>query len=230
MKRLTIAIDGPSGSGKSTLGKRLARHFGYLFIDTGAMYRAVAWKALLAGVPLDDAGRLEEVARAIRFEVRRSGEEALLLVDGEDLTDRLRTPEVAQAASKVSVVPAVRRVLVQKQQELGREGGVVMDGRDIGTVVFPDAEIKLFVDASAEERARRRWAEDRERGLPSDLPATVREIRERDHRDTTREDSPLRRAPGAIGIDTTGLSIDEVYALVLDYIRRRSPGHVHGTD
>jgi cytidylate kinase len=230
MKRLTIAIDGPSGSGKSTLGKRLARRFGYLFIDTGAMYRAVAWKALQAGVPLDDAERLEAVARAIRFEVRRSGEEALLLVDGEDLTARIRTPEVAQGASKVSVVPAVRRVLVQKQQELGREGGVVMDGRDIGTVVFPEAEIKLFVDASAEERARRRWAEDRERGLPSDLPATVREIRERDHRDTTREDSPLRRAPGAIGIDTTGLSIDEVYALVLDYIRRRSPGHVHGTD
>jgi len=230
MKRLTIAIDGPSGSGKSTLGKLLARRFGYLFIDTGAMYRAVAWKALQAGVPLDDAERLEAVARAIRFEVRRSGEEALLLVDGEDLTARIRTPEVAQGASKVSVVPAVRRVLVQKQQELGREGGVVMDGRDIGTVVFPEAEIKLFVDASAEERARRRWAEDRERGLPSDLPATVREIRERDHRDTTREDSPLRRAPGAIGIDTTGLSIDEVYALVLDYIRRRSPGHVHGTD
>ena len=230
MKRLTIAIDGPSGSGKSTLGKRLARRFGYLFIDTGAMYRAVAWKALQAGVPLDDAERLEAVARAIRFEVRRSGEEALLLVDGEDLTARIRTPEVAQGASKVSVVPAVRRVLVQKQQELGREGGVVMDGRDIGTVVFPEAEIKLFVDASAEERARRRWAEDRARGLPSDLPATVREIRERDHRDTTREDSPLRRAPGAIGIDTTGLSIDEVYALVLDYIRRRSPGHVHGTD
>jgi cytidylate kinase len=230
MKRLTIAIDGPSSSGKSTLGKRLARHFGYLFIDTGAMYRAVAWKALQAGVPLDDTGRLEAVARAIRFEVRRSGEEAVLRVDGEDLTARLRTPEVAQGASRVSVVPAVRRVLVQKQQELGREGGVVMDGRDIGTVVFPDAEVKLFVDASAEERARRRWAEDRERGLPSDLPATVREIRERDHRDTTREDSPLRRAPGAIGIDTTGLSIDEVYALVLDYIRRRSPGHVHGTD
>ena len=134
-------------------------------------------------------------------------------MDGEDLTARIRTPEVAQGASKVSVVPAVRRVLVQKQQELGRAGGVVMDGRDIGTVVFPDAEVKLFVDASAEERARRRWAEDRERGLPSDLPATVREIRERDHRDTTREDSPLRRAPGAIGIDTTGLSIDEVYAL-----------------
>jgi cytidylate kinase len=170
------------------------------------------------------------LARAMRFEREAAGPEARLRVDGEDLSGRLRTPEVAQGASKVSVVPAVRRVLVQKQQELGRDGGVVMDGRDIGTVVFPRAEVKLFLDASPEERARRRWSEDCERGLPSDLEATVRDIRERDHRDTTREDSPLKRAPGAIGIDSTGLSIDEVFALVLDHIRRRSSGDVHGTD
>ncbi len=181
MNRLTIAIDGPSGSGKSTLGKRLAAALGYVYIDTGAMYRAVGLYAVEQGVALDDPPSLERLTAGLSFEFSGHGREQRLLIDGRDVTDRIRTPEIAQAASKVSAVSVVRRILVRRQQEMGRRGGVVMDGRDIGTVVFPGADVKFYIDASAEERARRRCLEDQERGLATDLADTIREIRERDH-------------------------------------------------
>ncbi len=230
MNRLTIAIDGPSGSGKSTLGKRLAAALGYVYIDTGAMYRAVGLYAVEQGVALDDPPSLERLTAGLSFEFSGHGREQRLLIDGRDVTDRIRTPEIAQAASKVSAVSVVRRILVRRQQEMGRRGGVVMDGRDIGTVVFPGADVKFYIDASAEERARRRCLEDQERGLATDLADTIREIRERDHRDMNRQDSPLKQAPDAIRLDTTRLSPEEVFQEALAVIHRQEHQDVHRTD
>jgi cytidylate kinase len=224
MKRLIIAIDGPSGSGKSTLGKRLARRLGYQYIDTGAMYRAVAWQALRQGVDLDDAAAVAQVAEVSRIELETRPDGVGVRVDGRDVTEAIRTPAVAQGASKVSAFPAVRRVLVRIQQALGRRGGIVMDGRDIGTVVFPDADVKVYLDASEDERARRRCAEDGARGIAADMAATREAIRERDHRDKTREDSPLRIAVDACYLDTTGLTIDAVLERIESLVKERRGG------
>ncbi len=221
MKRLIVAIDGPSGSGKSTLGKRLARRLGYQYIDTGAMYRAVAWRALQAGIDLDDADAVTRLAGDLRIELESRPDGVGVRVDGRDVTEAIRTPAVAQGASRVSAIPAVRRVLVRIQQELGRRGGIVMDGRDIGTVVFSHAEIKVYLDASEEERARRRCAEDAARGVSTDMAATRQAIQERDRRDKTREDSPLRCADDAYYLDSTGLTIDEVLARIEALVEQR---------
>lgn len=227
MTRLTIAIDGPSGSGKSTLGKRLAKALGYLYIDTGAMYRAVAWKAGQAGVALDDEAALARLAEAMNIQLKGSDEGVRVLVDGTDVSGEIRSPAVAQGASKVSAVPGVRRVLVRRQQEMGRAGGVVMDGRDIGTVVFPAAEIKVFLDASESERARRRYLEDVARGVASDPAATLHEIRQRDERDRTRKDSPLVSAADAVYIDTSGRDIESVFREIMRIVTERQAKDVH---
>lgn len=227
MKRLIIAIDGPSGSGKSTTGKSLARRLGYLYIDTGAMYRAVAWMAIQNRVSLDDGQCLAELADhlKIRFLPGETGQR--VIVDEEDLTERIRTPEVAQAASRVSTHPGVRHALVRRQREMGREGGIVMDGRDIGTVVFPEADLKIYLDASTEERANRRLLEDRARGLDANLTETIRDIRERDRRDMNRKDSPLRVASDAVLVDTTGKGISQVLDEIWNQIQARMDGDVH---
>jgi cytidylate kinase len=207
-RRLVIAIDGPSGAGKSTAGRALARRLGYTFLDTGAMYRALALKALREGVPLDEAEKLADLARGTRIDLDGGGE--VVRLDGEDVTTAIRTREVSAAASRVSVHPPVRRLMVARQKELGRAGGVVLDGRDVGTVVFPDADVKFYVDANARRRAERRHAELAASGVDSDVDAIEREIRSRDHADSTRPDSPLTRAPDAIYLDTTVLGPDEV--------------------
>lgn len=205
---MIIAIDGPSGAGKSTAGRTLARGLGYTFLDTGAMYRALALKALREGVPLDAPERLADLARRTRIELDGGGE--VVRLDGEDVTMAIRTREVSAAASRVSVHPPVRRLMVARQQEMGRAGGVVLDGRDVGTVVFPDADVKFYVDADPRRRAERRHAELAAAGVDSDVAAIEREIRARDHADSTRPDSPLTRAPDAIYLDTTVLGPDAV--------------------
>ncbi|MET0554128.1 MAG: (d)CMP kinase, partial [Vicinamibacteria bacterium] len=210
---LVIAIDGPSGAGKSTVGRALARRLGYVFLDTGAMYRALALKALRSGTALDDASGLAALAHDIRIGLEDEGRRILL--DGEDVSADLRTREVSAAASRVSVHPPVRREMVRRQQDMGSLGGVVLDGRDIGTAVFPDADVKFYVDADPGRRATRRHAELAAAGVPGDLASIEREIRERDHADTTRADSPLTRAEGAIEIDTTDDTPDAVVARMM---------------
>jgi CMP/dCMP kinase len=210
---LVIAIDGPSGAGKSTVGRALAKHLGYVFLDTGAMYRALALRALREGVALDDAEALAAVAHDVRIGIEDEGRRILL--DETDVSADLRTREVSAAASRVSVHPAVRREMVRRQQDMGALGGVVLDGRDIGTAVFPDADVKFYVDADPARRAVRRHAELTAAGTPSDLASIEREIRERDHADSTRADSPLTRAAGAIAIDTTDDTPDAVVARML---------------
>lgn len=215
MRELIIAIDGPVGSGKSTLARRVAELMGYVYIDTGAMYRSIALKALRRGVAFEAADALTALASETRIDLRARDGGQQVFLDGEDVTSAIRTPEVAQAASKVAVVPGVRRVLVAEQRRAGGQGGVVMEGRDIGTVVFPDAELKIFLTASPETRAERRWREHQQKGDAIDLARTLDEIRERDRRDREREDSPLVRAKDATLIDSTAMEPEEVARLVV---------------
>ena len=216
---LVIAIDGPSGAGKSTAGRAVAQRLGYVFLDTGAMYRALALAALRASVPLDDAAAVASLAARLRLDLRPGG---AVILDGEDVTSALRTQEVGAAASRVSVHPPVRRHMVARQREMGQAGGVVMDGRDIGTAVFPDADVKFYVDAHPRQRATRRHEELAQRGQASDLDTIEREIRQRDHADSTRAESPLTRAPDAIHLDTTELGLDEVVKRMLSVVEARS--------
>ena len=217
MKNLIIAIDGPVGSGKSTLARRVAEMMGYVYIDTGAMYRAVALKALRWGIGIDsqNAEALEALAGETRIDLRAQDGGQRVFLDGEDVTGAIRTPEVAQAASKVAVIPGVRHVLVAEQRRAGQQGGVVMEGRDIGSVVFPDAELKIFLTASPEVRAERRWREHQQKGDAIDLARTLEEIRERDRRDQERESSPLVRAADAVVVDSTAMEAEEVARLVV---------------
>jgi CMP/dCMP kinase len=216
---LVIAIDGPSGAGKSTAGRALAARLGYLFVDTGAMYRAVALKALRQAVPPEDEARLGRLAREARIELGREGTVGL---DGEDVTRAIRTRDVSLAASRVSVHAVVRREMVARQQRLGADGGVVLDGRDIGTAVFPDADVKFYLDADPRCRALRRHRELEGAGAEADVLAIEAEIRARDHADITRDDSPLVRAPDAIPIDTDALDpegVVEAMLKVVEHIR-----------
>lgn len=218
-----IAIDGPAGAGKSTVVKQVARRLGYLFINTGAMYRAVAWQALRDGLSLEETERMGELARQAKIELKGAVDAQHVLLDGRDITAEIATPEVSQAASVVSAIPAVRRALVAQQQAMERGGGVVMEGRDIGTQVFPDAEVKIYLDASSEARAQRRHTEDLAKGINTgSLRATQAEIEERDQRDKTRADSPLVQAEDAIYVDSSGLSIDEVVEKILSIVARKA--------
>ena len=215
MEELIIAIDGPVGSGKSTLARRVAALLGYLYIDSGAMYRSIALKALRNGVPLDSGDPLTSLAGQTRIDLRAEDGALRVFLDGEDVTAAIRTPEVALAASKVAVVPGVRRVLVAEQRRAGAAGGVVMEGRDIGSVVFPDAQLKIFLTASPEVRAERRWREHQQKGDKIDLARTLDEIHERDRRDRERTNSPLVRAKDAVVIDSTAMDPEEVARLVV---------------
>ena len=223
MSKLVIAIDGPVGSGKSTAARRVAALLGYTYIDTGAMYRAVALKALRRKIPITAEANganeaLVTLARGTRIDLRESPAEdrgtQRVFLDGEDVTAAIRTPEVSQAASKIAVIEGVRRVLVAEQRRAGASGGVVMEGRDIGSVVFPDAGLKIFLTASDEVRARRRWLEHQQKGDTIDLARTLDEIRERDKRDASREHSPLVRADGAVYVDSTAMEPEEVARLI----------------
>jgi cytidylate kinase len=215
---LVIAIDGPSGAGKSTAGRIVAGRLGYVFLDTGAMYRALALKALRHGVDLEGGEALAALARDARVQLTPDGR---VFLGDEDVTAALRTREVSTAASRVSVHPPVRRVMVALQQAMGREGGIVMDGRDIGTAVFPDADVKFYVDADPGKRAVRRCEELRAAGQEADVATIEKEIRERDHADSTRQDSPLTRAADAIHVDTTRLEPEEVVARMMEIVEER---------
>ena len=216
MKKLIIAIDGPVGSGKSTLARRVAQMLGYVYVDTGAMYRALALKALRRGLAFDgNDEKLVLLARETRIDLRAEGATQRVFLDHEDVTTAIRTPEVSQAASRIAVNPGVRHVLVAEQRRAGEQGGVVMEGRDIGSVVFPDAQLKIFLTASPETRAERRWREHQQKGDTIDLRRTLEEIRERDRRDQGRTTSPLVRASDAVVVDSTAMEPEEVARLVV---------------
>jgi cytidylate kinase len=227
MQKLIIAIDGPVGSGKSTLARRVAALLGYVYIDTGAMYRSVALKAQRRGVPLDSGDRLAALASETRIDLKQmdgaSDGAQQVLLDGEDVTALIRTPEVAQAASKVALEPGVRAVLVAEQRRAGERGGVVMEGRDIGSVVFPDAQLKIFLTASPEVRAERRWREHQQKGDAIDLARTLGEVIERDRRDRERATSPLVQAKDAVLVDSTAMEPEEVARLVV-MLAKDQPG------
>jgi CMP/dCMP kinase len=214
-KRITVAIDGPAAAGKSTLARRIAAKLGYLYIDTGAMYRAVALWALRLNVAVSDMYRLEQLASQAVIEI--ASDDGKVLLNGEDVSQAIRTPEVGDAASEVSRIPGVRRALVVKQREIAERASVVMEGRDIGSVVFPDATVKIFLDAKPEVRAERRAAES---ALPAEVVAE--QIRQRDRKDQTRAHSPLVQAPDAVYVDTTGMTLDDVEAALLKIIRDRT--------
>ena len=222
MTKLTIAIDGPAGSGKSSVARRVAQMLGYLYLDSGAMYRALALKAVRQNIPLDSDVRLESLARDTHFELapptpelEALGAKNRVFMDKEDVTRGIRAPEVAQAASRLATIAGVRAVLVAEQQAAGAGGGVVMEGRDIGTVVFPAAELKIFLEASPEVRAERRWKEHQEKGESLTLGQVLEEVRERDRRDRERKVSPLLRASDAVLIDNTAMNIEETARLVV---------------
>jgi cytidylate kinase len=215
MKKLIIAIDGPVGSGKSTVARRVADMLGYTHLDSGAMYRAVGLKALRGGVPLDSPERLSELAGAARIDLVPQDGKLLVLLDGEDVTDAIRAPEVSRAASVVAVVPGVRHPMVAEQRRAGERGGVVMEGRDIGSVVFPHADLKIFLDASPEVRASRRQRELEEKGESLELEKVLAEVHERDRRDREREMSPLVRAADAVVVDNTAMDAEETARVIV---------------
>ncbi|HAH86956.1 MAG TPA: (d)CMP kinase [Armatimonadetes bacterium] len=219
-RKISIAIDGPAGAGKTTIARRVSHILGLKYIDTGAMYRAVAWKMLKAGIPLSDEDSIIDMVRNTEIDFAE-GDGSKIFVDGKDISREIRTPEVTRLSSPVSAIPGVRRLLVARQRELAGCGGVVMEGRDIGSVVLPDAQIKIFLTASANERAMRRYKEMKAAGMDVNLDSLRHDIEERDHRDSTRADSPLVKASGAVEVNTDNLSIEEVVEQILNISSER---------
>lgn len=214
MEKFNIAIDGPASSGKSTVAKILAKDYGFIYTDTGAMYRSVTYLAIKHQVAFaDEMGLVNLIAKyPITFSQSPAGQ--LVFCDGEDVTQAVRSPEVTNNVSEVSAHAKVREELVRQQQKIAKDGGVVMDGRDIGTQVLPDARVKIFLVASVDERAQRRYSENLEKGIPTDLETLKKEIQQRDYLDSHREVSPLKQAEDAVLIDTTGMGIDDVVAAI----------------
>jgi len=221
----TIAIDGPAASGKSTVGCLLAERLGYLYFDTGVMYRAVTWAALGRGIAIEDEAAVTALARQLKIEVMRptvdDGRQYTVLADGQDVTWDLRRPEVDRSVSPVSAYPGVRAALTIQQRRIGRKGRVVMVGRDIGTVVLPNADLKIYLDATVEERVERRYREVVSRGEPADYERVRDSVRRRDQIDSSRPLAPLRAAPDAVVIDTTPLSVEQVLERVLALVDGR---------
>lgn len=218
---IIVAIDGPSGVGKSTTSKLVARELAIPHIDTGAMYRALALKAVRAGIDFGDHETLASTARDARIELVRDGDLVRIFLDGEDVTGLIRTPQISMAASTISAVPAVRRILVQLQQKLGHESGGVLEGRDIGTKVFPETPFKFFLTARPQVRAERRFRELEEKGEAIDHAAVLDDIERRDRQDSTRSDSPLSYDDTYTIVDTSDMSIDDVVAAIVASVRSR---------
>lgn len=214
-EQMNIAIDGPAGAGKSTVAQIVAQRLGYLYIDTGAMYRALAWACEQQRIPVDDEDAVAALLRHSTISLRRTERGQIILWDDQDVTDQIRTPLVSQYASIVASHPQVRAQMLQRQRELASAGNVVMDGRDIGTHVLPDADVKIFLTATIEERAKRRLAELAQKGIATDLHSLMQEIAERDKRDSERKVAPLRRAEDAHLIDTSNLTLDQVVDRVM---------------
>jgi cytidylate kinase len=221
MRKLIIAIDGPVGSGKSTVARQVAELLGYVYLDSGAMYRGVAWKALRDHVPLDSEETAVALARSTRIDLLSGNGGFRVLVDGTDVTEQIRSAAVAQAASRVAVIAGVRSVLVAEQRRAAGSGGVVMEGRDIGTVVFPDADLKIFLDASVEVRAERRRLEYAKKGEQLELSEVLEAVRQRDRRDRERAVSPLVRARDAVMVDNTAMSAEETARLIVFLAHQR---------
>ena len=217
MKKISIAIDGPAAAGKSTIAKMVAKKLNYTYIDTGAMYRCVAYATLKQGLAFEDEKAVSDLLKNMQIEMKPEG---TIYLNGEDVTSSIRQNEVSMGASIVSKYQAVREFLVEKQREMAQGGGVILDGRDIGTVVLPDAELKIFMIASVDERAERRYKENIEKGIPADLETLKKEIAERDYKDSHREVSPLRPAEDAITFDTTGVSIDGVVEFIQEKAKK----------
>ena len=217
-KRVIVAIDGPAGVGKSTLAKRVADKLGFVYVNSGAMYRAVALWALRLGVATSDMHRLEQLANEAKIELLPGADHRVLL-NGEDVSEEIRELKVSQAASQISVIPSVRRALLQMQRDMAKKGSIVMEGRDIGSVVFPEAQVKIFLDADPAERAKRRALEIH--GHEGEVESIAKELHKRDHRDRTRAEAPLTQAPDAIYIDSTGLSLEQVEDEILKIVRSR---------
>ncbi|HIE05035.1 MAG TPA: (d)CMP kinase [Candidatus Latescibacteria bacterium] len=228
MKRPIVAIDGTAASGKSTTARLVAERLGYRWVDTGAMYRALALKAVREGIKPWEERRLKEMLDRTDVRLEEGDGGLRVLLDGEDVTDLVRSPEVTRTVSWVCALPFVREAMVRLQRRMAAGGGVVMEGRDIGTVVVPDAEVKVFLDADVRERARRRWRELSERGMDVSLEDVERELEERDRKDSAREHSPLRRAPDALLVDTTNLSVEEqverIVRMVEAYVQAAGKG------
>jgi len=218
MRPLIIAIDGPSGAGKGTVARAIAAELGYRHVDSGAMYRAVGWKALREGVPLDSEAAVAALADASPITFSHTS----VAIDGIDVTRAIRTPEIDRAAAAVARLPRVRAILVERQRQIGADGAIVMEGRDIGTVVFPQADVKVYLDASPEERARRRASDPAHTGVPAAVSEVATLLTQRDEADRTRTASPLYAAPDAVVVDTTGKSVDEVVREVMRVVRDTS--------
>ncbi|GED24001.1 cytidylate kinase [Brevibacillus agri] len=217
---MNIAIDGPAGAGKSTVAQKVARQLEYVYIDTGAMYRALAWAVSSGQIPIGDEPAVSELLKNNKIGLVRQAGQQRVFWNELDVTDLIRSPEVSQYASIVASYGSVREQMLVLQRELAKQGNVVMDGRDIGTHVLPDAEVKIFLTASIRERAERRWKELREKGTEADLAELEKEIEERDRRDMQREVAPLRQADDAVLVDTTGMTIDQVVDHILQICER----------
>ena len=220
-QHIAVAIDGPSGAGKSTLARAVAAEFGFLYVDTGALYRTMGLYIRRKEIDPDDAAAVAAALPGAGVSLAYRGGEQRVFLGDEDVSEAIRTPEASRYASKVSAIPAVRAFLLETQRRMARENSVVMDGRDIGTVVLPDAKIKLFLHASAEDRARRRFEELQARGTPQPYDEVLADIRERDERDENRAAAPLRRADDAIDLDTTGNTLEQSRALLIRTVRER---------
>lgn len=221
MKKIVVAIDGPAGAGKSTIAKLAAEKLGYAYIDTGAMYRSVAWKCLQTGKPFDE-DFISGLSKTMLIDFKPEAKINRVFVDGTEVTDAIRTPEVTAIVSRVAAIGAVREAMVDQQRRMGEAGGVLMDGRDIGTVVFPNAQLKIFLTASVEERARRRYAEMVAKGQQVDLQQLQADIAERDKQDSERAISPLRQAEDALLLDTSDMGISEVTDRILQLVQERA--------
>ncbi|WP_346354310.1 (d)CMP kinase [Azotosporobacter soli] len=221
MKPFTIAIDGPAGAGKSTIARLVAAALQYIYIDTGAMYRAVAWKVQAEKIALTNEARIISLVEKLSLRLTSIDGKTRVFADGNDISETIRNPEISRLVPVVAAIAGVRKILLAMQQEMAECGGVVMDGRDIGTAVLPNAEIKIFLTASIEERAKRRWLELTNNGFTCSLEELMQEIAARDKQDYERETAPLRQAEDAVLIDTTGLTIKEVTAAILGVAERR---------
>lgn len=217
MKTFNLAIDGPAGAGKSTIAKRLAKNLGFIYVDTGAMYRAMALYFLRHQIESTDHERIEAACKDVEVTIEYKNGEQCVLLNGENVNSYIRTEEVGNMASATSVNRTVRLKLVELQQSLARKENVVMDGRDIGTYVLPDADLKIYLTASSKERAKRRWNELKQKGSEADIDEIEKDIIERDHRDMNREFAPLRQAEDAVYLDSSELQIDEVVEKIMDY-------------
>lgn len=220
MKKLVVAIDGPAGAGKSTIAKFVAEKIGYVYIDTGAMYRAVTWKFVQTGHVYED-DFISELSKKMTIEFQPKNGINHVYADGEEITDFIRTPEISKLVSPLSAIPEVRVAMVAQQRRMGEKGGVILDGRDIGTVVFPNAEVKIFLTAIVDERANRRYKELIEKGTKTTFEEVKKDIIQRDKQDSTRPVSPLKQADDAVLLDSTGMKISEVADFIIKKIQEK---------